>query len=66
MHEPKEQSYLIMDTIVKTCRYRHVFTALTSTFIKVLPVDGRIVINLCLGIYIAQAEYEEFSVVDTV
>ena len=27
---------------------------------------GRIVINLCLGIYIAQAEYEEFSVVDTV
>ena len=25
---------------------------------------GRMVINLCLGIYIAQAEDEEFSVVD--
>jgi|AATF01.1.fsa_nt_gi hypothetical protein len=40
MHEPKEQLNLTMDTIVKTCRYRHIFTALTSTFIKVLPVDG--------------------------
>ena len=27
---------------------------------------GRMVINLCLGIYIAQAEDEEFSVVDAV
>ena len=29
-------------------------------------LDGRMVINLCLGIYIAQAEDEEFSVVDAV
>ncbi len=34
MHEPKEQSYLIMDTLVKTCRYRQVFTVLDSTLIK--------------------------------
>lgn len=27
------------------------------------PNYGRMVINLCLGIYIAQAEDEEFSVV---
>ncbi len=34
MHEPKEQSYLIMDTLVKTCRYQQVFTVLDSTFDK--------------------------------
>ncbi len=39
MHEPKEQSYLIMDTLVKTCRYQQVFTVLDSTLIKVLPIN---------------------------
>ena len=29
-------------------------------------ISGRMVINLCLGIYIAQAEDEEFRVVDAV
>ena len=31
-----------------------------------IDLSGRMVINLCLGIYIAQAEDEEFSVVDAV
>ncbi len=34
MHEPKEQSYLIMDTLVKTCRYQQVFTVLELNFDK--------------------------------
>ncbi len=45
----------------------------SNIFMKVIPlrsrcnsIHRRMVINLCLGIYIAQAEDEEFSVVDTV
>ena len=29
-------------------------------------INGRIVINLCLGVYFAESEDEEFGVVDTV
>ena len=38
---------------------------LNKTFILRI-IYWRIVINLCLGIYIAQSEDEEFSIVDAV
>ena len=38
----------------------------TRAAFRLLANSRRMVINLCLGIYIAQAEDEEFSVVDAV